>query len=42
MKYKISFSGDRTYIRIKVFEVITGEIEKVFAENAIKNAKKKK
>lgn len=42
MKYKISLSEDGTYIRIRVIEAITGEVEKDFAENAIKEAKQHK
>lgn len=39
MKYKISLSEDGTYIRIRVFEVVTGDMEREFAEKAIKEAK---
>jgi len=39
MKYKISLSEDRTHIRIRVFEAITGDMEREFAEKAIKEAK---
>jgi hypothetical protein len=39
MKYKISISEGGTYIRIRVFEAITGEMERNFAQNAIKDAK---
>jgi hypothetical protein len=38
MKYNISLSEDGTFIRIRVFEAITGDMEKEFAENAIKDA----
>ncbi|MFC1764154.1 hypothetical protein ACFL6U_19030 [Planctomycetota bacterium] len=39
MKYTISLSEDGTYVRIRVSETITGEGEKDFAQNAIKDAK---
>jgi hypothetical protein len=39
MNYKISLSEDETYIRIRVLEAITGEMEREFAERAIKDAK---
>ncbi len=39
MKYTISLSEDGTYVRIRVFEVITGDMEREFAEKAIKEAK---
>ena len=42
MKYKISLSEDGTYIRIRVFEAITGDMEREFAEKAIKKAKQHK
>ncbi|MFC1812895.1 hypothetical protein ACFL03_09395 [Thermodesulfobacteriota bacterium] len=42
MRYKISLSENGTYVRIRVFEAITGEIEKEFAEIAIKDAKQRK
>jgi hypothetical protein len=41
MKYKISLSEDGTYVRIRFFEAITGEMEKKVAENAIKDAKQR-
>jgi hypothetical protein len=40
MKYKIAISKDGTYIRIRVFEAITGEMERNFAQNAIKDARR--
>jgi hypothetical protein len=40
MKYTITLSDDGTYIRVRVFEAITGEFEKEFAETAIKEAKR--
>jgi hypothetical protein len=39
MKYKILLSEDGTYVKIRVFEAITGEMEREFAEKAIKEAK---
>ena len=39
MKYEISLSEDGSYVRIRVFEVITGDVEREFAEEAIKEAK---
>jgi len=42
MKYKISLSDDRTYVRIRVLRAITGKMEREFAENAIQDAKQRK
>jgi len=42
MKYEISTSEDGAFIRIRVLEAITGEIEKEFAGNAIKDARQRK
>ena len=42
MKYKISLSKDKAYVRIRVFEAFNGKTEKEFAENAIKDAKQHK
>ena len=39
MKYNISLSDDGTYMRIRVLEAITGEMEKEFAQRAIQDAK---
>ena len=41
MKYEISLSEDNTFIRIQVFEVIDGNMEKEFAGEAIAEAKKR-
>jgi hypothetical protein len=41
MEYEISLSEDRTYVRIRVFKAITGELEKEFAGNAIRDAKER-
>ena len=42
MKYKVSFSENGKYVRIRALEAITGEIEKRFAEIAITEARKRK
>ncbi len=39
MNYEISISDDGTYVRIKVFESVTAELESNFAEKAIKDAR---
>jgi len=39
MKYKISLSEDGTYVKIRVFEVITENLEREFAEKAIQDAR---
>ncbi len=41
MKYEISLSEDNTFIRIRVFETINGEIEREFAGKAITEAKQR-
>ena len=42
MKYKISLSEDRTYVRIRVLEAITKDMEREFAEKAINKARQNK
>ncbi len=42
MKYKISLSEDKTFLRVRVFETINGKMEREFARNAIKIAKEHK
>ena len=42
MKYDIQISEDGTYVRIRVYETITGEMEIEFAGKAIKEARKLK
>lgn len=42
MKFKISFSKDKAYVRIHVFNAFNGKTEREFAENAIKDAKQHK
>lgn len=39
IKYKISLSKDKTYVKIRVLEAFNGETEKEFIENAIQDAK---
>lgn len=41
MKYKISLSEDGTYVIIRVLEAITGEMEREFAREAIKDAEQR-
>jgi hypothetical protein len=40
MKYAISLSEDGKHIRIRVFEAITGDMEREFAANAIEEARR--
>ena len=40
MKYEISLSKDKKYIRIRAFETIDGDMEKQLSEKAIIEGKK--
>jgi hypothetical protein len=40
MKYELSLSEDRTYVRVRVLKPITEALEREFAQNAIKDAKR--
>jgi hypothetical protein len=42
MKYKMSLSKNGTFLEIRVLEAVTGNLEREFAERAIKDAKQKK
>ena len=42
MNYEISLSEDGTYIRLRIFEAVNGEMERKLAENVIKEAKQHK
>lgn len=39
MKYEIAFSGDEGFVRITVYELITADLERSFAKEAITAAK---
>ena len=41
MKYSISISEDGTYVAIRVFEAVTRDVKKEFAEKAIKEARQR-
>lgn len=42
MKYEISLSDDGNYLEIRLFQFITGDLEREFAERAIRDANKHK